>query len=117
MCHSCPRIPSRVSTLGQVRSVPVGFTAPWKSSIKWSAAASRAVSMYQLDHERLHAAGKSILTPTTPASATLRKYACLASASLTSLLCTHAQIFTFLVLAYAATDARAFHGSFQRFQP
>ena len=79
--------------------MPLGLLAPWKSTRRWASAASFAASKYQLATFRLAGGGKSIFTPTTPASTVLRKNSLRATGSLTKRLCTHIQTLTFFVFA------------------
>ena len=66
LLYSFPRIPSRVIWFGQVRIMPVGLKAPWKSISRWCSAAQRAIFSYQFTISWSSRSMKSIFTPARP---------------------------------------------------
>ena len=94
MWYSCPRIASRASSCGQKRSRPVGFTAPWKSTINPASKVSASVSSYHFMILKLGGGMKSILMPTAPAATVLARYALRAAGFINSLECTQMKVFT-----------------------
>ena len=66
LLYSLPRTPSRVRLFGYARSRPVGFMAPWKSTVRWCSAAFLTTVSYQLTIHWSSRAMKSTLMPATP---------------------------------------------------